>query len=217
MQPRFPGIDPYVEASGRWPDFHSRFMNDWCDAISARLPEDYFAGLEEQLTIVEYEEARGQRRAPDIVVSQSYAGRTSNAAEGIATLEPDLEPRAGRIVIEEEVRQSYIQIQHLPDRRLVAVLELLSPANKEGDGRTQYLAKRQQVLLSEAHLVDLDLLIGGRGLPMEQPLENHFHAIVARAGQRPDCAFYSWNLDRPLPAIPIPLSEPDPDVIISLA
>ena len=46
---------------------------------------------------------------------------------------------------------------------VVTVLETLSPANKRpgGDGRREYLKKREEVLQSPSHLVEIDLLRGG--------------------------------------------------------
>lgn len=212
----FPGIDPFIEASGDWPDFHSRFMNDWCDAIALGLPDDYIARLDERLTVVEVEEDRVRRSAPDIVISQ--AGMRTSPASVTSALVATLEPETIRITIEEEIRETYIQILRHSDRKLVAVLELLPPANEVGKGRGQYLAKRQAVLMSDAHLVELDLLIGGRRLPMEKPLPaKHFHAVISRAGKRPNCEVYSWSLDHPMPTLPVPLASPDPDVFVNLA
>ena len=33
MASPFPGMDPYLEGP-EWPDFHSRFVNAWCEAIA---------------------------------------------------------------------------------------------------------------------------------------------------------------------------------------
>jgi hypothetical protein len=44
-----------------------------------------------------------------------------------------------------------------------------------------------------------------------------YYAIVARAGRRPDAEAYAWTLRQPLPAVPIPLRAPDPDVALDLA
>jgi hypothetical protein len=218
MQNPFPGIDPYVEASGAWPDFHVTFMGAWREAISAKLPNDYVARLEERVTIIEHEESRPLRRGPDITISQSPT-QERRADTGAATLdEVSIEPEPSRISIEEEVRQTYIQIVRLPDRRLVSVLELLSPANKSGDGRSQYLAKRQQIMLSDAHLVELDLLIAGKRLPLDIPVRQaHFYSVISRAGQRPACEVYPWDLANPMPSLPVPLADPDPDIVIRLA
>src|SRR4051812_23205839 len=35
----FPGVDPFVEAQGYWPDFHPTFLNYWREAISDKLPD----------------------------------------------------------------------------------------------------------------------------------------------------------------------------------
>jgi hypothetical protein len=40
--------------------------------------------------------------------------------------------------------------------------------------------------------------------------------MVSRSDKRPDCEVYAWQLRDPLPAIPIPLRNPDPDVLIDL-
>lgn len=216
MQNPFPGIDPYVEASGRWRDFHSRFMNAWCEAIAENLPDDYDARLEEQLSIIDYEETREQRRAPDVAIVKTDLERTQagSASTTVALLEPEL----SRIVVQEEVRQSFIELFHEPEHRLVAVLELLSPTNKTGEGRTQYLAKRHQILLSDAHLIELDLLLDGRQLPLDKPVRpSHFRSVVSRAGKRPACDVYGWNLNQGMPILPVPLLEPDPDIAINLA
>jgi len=39
----------------------------------------------------------------------------------------------------------------------------------------------------------------------------------ARSEQRPDCQVYHWTLRERLPALPVPLRAPDPDVRIDVA
>src|SRR6202008_2923837 len=112
---------------------------------------------------------------------------------------------------------TYIEILYQPDRSLVAVLELLSPANKEYPGRTEYLAKRMAFLNQNVHLVELDLLRGGRRLPMQGPLPpGDSYYFVSRGEQRPDCQVYAWNLRQALPRLPVPLRAPDADIFIEL-
>ena len=38
MPSPFPGIDPYLESQGYWPDFHQRFMTYCCDSLNDILP-----------------------------------------------------------------------------------------------------------------------------------------------------------------------------------
>src|SRR4051812_30795375 len=41
MKSPFPGMDPYIEASGRWRSFHSRLINRIVDMLEAQLPAKY--------------------------------------------------------------------------------------------------------------------------------------------------------------------------------
>src|SRR5207249_4259942 len=123
----------------------------------------------------------------------------------------------GTLVIEEETHERHIEILHHPDCTLVAVLELLSPANKEEPGRTLYLAKRNALLHQPVHLVELDLLLKGQRLPLDRDLPpGDYYALIARGDRRPDCQVYGWTIREPLPPIPIPLLAPDPDLWIDL-
>lgn len=107
---------------------------------------------------------------------------------------------------------------HQGDRSLVTALELLSPANKEPPGRIEYLAKRRAILLQRAHLVELDLLLAGRRLPFEKPLpEGNYYYFLARGERRPDCQVDHWTLRERLPALPVPLRVPDPDIFVDLS
>jgi hypothetical protein len=44
-----------------------------------------------------------------------------------------------------------------------------------------------------------------------------YYAFASRADRRPDCEVFAWSIRRPLPALPIPLRLPDPDVVIPFA
>lgn len=120
------------------------------------------------------------------------------------------------IVVELKV----LKIHETETRDVITVLEVLSPSNKRpgGDGRRDYLLKRDQVLRSGTHLVELDLLRGGERLPMRSPLPpGDYYAIVSREQRRPRVAVYPWFLPDPLPTIPVPLMEGDDDVPLDLA
>jgi hypothetical protein len=40
MKPVFPGMDPYLEAPGVWPDFHDTFLAYARECLQPLLPED---------------------------------------------------------------------------------------------------------------------------------------------------------------------------------
>ena len=53
---------------------------------------------------------------------------------------------------------------------------------------------------------------------MKQRIEaGGYYAIVARAARLPVAEVYRWTVREPLPHLPIPLREPDPDLLIDLA
>jgi hypothetical protein len=47
-------------------------------------------------------------------------------------------------------------------------------------------------------------------------LPGDYYALVSSGNQRPDCQVYHWTMRQALPAIPIPLLPPDPDLWIDL-
>jgi hypothetical protein len=211
----FPGIDPYVEAQGYWPDFRVRFITYWRDALADRLPDAYEVRMDERVNLVDLATDRVKRVEPDLAIAhEESSSRRAPAHSGVATLEPVTIP----LVIEEEQRETYVEILHRPDRTLVAVLELLSLTTKQEPGRRLYLTRRNALLHQNIHLVELDFLLGGQRLPLEKPNPpGRFFILIARAELRPDCQVYRWSVQDPLPAIPIPLVKPDPDLIIDLA
>jgi hypothetical protein len=217
MPSPFPGIDPYLEGQGYWPDFHLTFINYCREAVADQLPEHYEARLDERVSLVQLAVDEAKVVRPDLAIVQRAAPSTApwQAPQvGALTLEPVSVP----IATLEEVREAYIEILHRPDRTLVAVLELLSPGNKAEPGYGDYLVKRHAILRQPIHLVELDFLIGGRRLPMRRPLPpGDSYALVARADRRPECDVYAWTVRHPLPMIRVPLRAPDPDLYLDLA
>ncbi len=122
-------------------------------------------------------------------------------------------------LLEAEVRRLiWIEVRRLSDRSVVTAIELLSPTNKKGAGRQDYLDKRNGILMRDVHLVELDLLVAGRRLPLGGAYpEGDYHAIIGRIESRPNFQVYSWSVRQPLPTLPIPLKVPDPDIGVDLA
>src|SRR5665213_532368 len=208
------GIDPYIEATGLWPDFHLRFLNYWCEALAQVLPRQYDVRMDERVNVVELSANTLKRIEPDLAITRAEAKRAATATTGvIATLEPVTVP----LLIQEERREVYIEVIRRPHRTLVAVLELLSPSNKTDPDSVAYLAKRDALLHQPVHLVELDLLKGGRRLPLgaDYPAGDFF-ALVSRSDRRPNCQVYAWPAPDPLPTIPIPLHGSDSDYAVNL-
>lgn len=219
MPSPFPGMDPYIESRGFWPDFHQRVITGCSEALDGLLPEQYAARIEEQIRLIHPEDDPKERRyVPDVAIDRDEnSGASVGRSAGIATIEPTTMTIALQEL--EEIHESWIEIIRFPERSVVTVIELLSPTNKAANGRGDYLDKRRRVLESPAHFVEIDLLIGG-----DRPLMSNkrpwppgqYYALVSRTEDRPDCKVYGWSIRQPIPPIPIPLAHPDPDVMLDL-
>jgi hypothetical protein len=219
MASPFPGMDPYLEDPAFWQDFHSRFINACSEVLSDRLPEGYEARIDERLRLVEHRSDHSGIRLPDVAVTRDDALRKSRASYSsggqVATLEPVSIPMVTRY---EEMRETWIEIIHRPDRALVTVIEILSPTNKTGDGYSEYQRKRLGIIKQRAHLVELDLLLGGHRIELDRDLpKGDYYAYVTREDGRPMVDVYTWSLRDMLPTIPIPLKAPDADIGLNIA
>jgi len=206
-------MDPYLEDPAFWPDFPATFVPAWREVIAGRLPDNYEARLDEQLKLIELPASDQRAIRPDIDVFKHDAPATRSAETAMATIEPAILTLPAVV----EVRDVWIEIYHRPDRQLVAVLELLSPSNKQGSGRGQYMLKRNALIMEGVHLVELDLLRGGERLPTQEPLPSgEYYLVISRANRRPKCEVYAWTRDDKLPVVPVPLKLPDPDIFVDL-
>jgi hypothetical protein len=215
MSSPFPGMDPYIESQGYWEDFHSALLGDCRRALTAVLPRNYGAFIEQRISLVDLSDEAAQAYRPDIAVLRGDHGETASGRGALATLEPVTFPLALDDL--DEIRERWIEIKKLPDRSLATVIEILSPTNKAGAGRIEYIEKRKQWIRQVVNVVEIDLLSGGHRLPMRGLLPiGDYYAFVSRSDRRPNCDVYAWSIRRELPAIPIPLSIPDPDVHLDL-
>ena len=154
--------------------------------------------------------------------SAPAAGPAQAAEPAVAVAEED-RPLVIRMAAA-EVSESFLTILDVTsNQRVVTVIELLSPSNKHGGGRRLYRQKQRQVLRSDAHLVELDLLRTGRhtvAVPEaiaqgKRPFD--YLICVSRARRRrEEFELYFRSLRRPLPPLSIPLAAGDPDVLLEL-
>ncbi len=218
----FPGMDPYIEAQGNWQDFHNRLTAEIANALGIRLPDDYVARVDERIEVVGFDDGDDKEVVesfrPDVLVARRDRGSiaTEQGNGGVATLAPEMVEVLERD--HEQVRHTWLEIRRLPDLELVTVIEILSPTNKSGPGRSLYLDKREALHAQRVNLVEIDLLLGGLSVPMKPPIGGGLYsAVVARGPRLPAAELYRWTVRDRLPAIPIPLRQPDPDVLLDLS
>ncbi len=221
----FPGMDPYLENPLRWPGVHQSFIVYIRDYLRPLLRPRYVAAIEDRV----YLEGPDRDVIPDVWVRQRFAElparRSTAKSAAVAVLEEDEAPlvfKAPGL----EVHESYITILDLDSsQRIVTVIEVVSPTNKyAGPRRVSYETKQREVLASDAHLVEIDLLRFG---PHVVAVPQHgaeglagtydYLVSVSRAWDpRDEFEFYPCRLRKKLPRIRIPLAGDDPDVLLDL-
>ena len=116
--------------------------------------------------------------------------------------------------IRDRVEEWYLEIRTVGTGKLVTVIEILSPTNKSaGSGRRQYLRKRNKVLESKTSLIEIDLLRGGRPMPVHstEMVESDYRILVSRGRTRPRAELDAFGMRQPIPPISIPLLPRDPE------
>lgn len=217
MPSPFPGMNPYFEQPGVWRGFHASLIVKIMDALGPVAAPQYFFQVEESL----YIEDRRNERGVLFAVADVGVSRNENRPESgsTATLEaPASAPVTGRVRLGAITRKHrWLTIRDSQTRRIVTVIEVLSPSNKSpGDDREQYLRKRRRILRSSAHLVEIDLLRGGQRMPVEDAPPSDYRMMVSRRPQRPDVQVWPIGARQPLPPIPVPLRTGEPELTLDL-
>lgn len=212
MSSPFPGMNPYLEDPDIWPDFHGSFLIELRSRLNLVLPKGYVARWDRYVWVDEDDRERLLGK-PDVFVSESGVpaiqnGGTATLASPVTVLLPMLEAKGKPVV----------KIFDARGKRVVTVIEMLSPANKSrGVDHEAYLAKRQEYLQTGTNLVEIDLLRGGQRAPVEgENAPCDYCILVSRAAEFPRAGFWPLTIRDPLPTIPIPLDPGVADVSIAL-
>jgi hypothetical protein len=123
-----------------------------------------------------------------------------------------------------EIREPRIEILDLyDDEKLVAAIEIVSPANKlAGPGRKSYLDMQRELLERDVNLIEIDLLRKSRHVmtvPRWRVLQFRpydYLVCVNRHPTRHRFELYPRTLRQRLPRIRVPLAAPDPDVPLDI-
>ena len=219
MPSPFPGMNPYFEAS-KWKSFHAQLVPRTAGMLNRQMPAGYFAGTEVDVILREPPAAeRLMTKGADVAVSGRRAATTGMSGGGTGLIASPVAPMAGDYVVVPleflEEKRRWIEIRNREGDRVVTHVEILSPSNKRQD-RAEYLGKRKRLLWSDANFVEIDLLRGGRRMPMEGLPPCDYCAIVARPEERGRARYWTATLRHPLPSIPIPLRPEDGEVPLDL-
>lgn len=181
-------MDPYLEGE-LWTDVHHELASAIVDRVMPQIAPQFVARI------------------------SPYYVQDTNAFADSGILFPFLEPQRIPVI---EVKVMVVEIQEVKSRNLITAIEILSPVNKRKPGLEPYREKRLRLHKAGVHLLEIDLIRRGER-PFQHPMlpKAHYLALLSRAGSgRTDV--WAFNIQEPLPVLPVPLKAPDPDAFLDL-
>lgn len=218
MNNPLPGMNPLLEKE--WPDVHVSLLAYLRDQLQTRLPPGLSASVEH--SVVLETESLARRYRPDIALRDAPATDATSAwtpedTSSVAVAEPE-------VIEGDPLPDRWVEIRDVGGR-LVTVIEVLSPANKSGEGALEYRLKRNDFLRAGVNVVEIDLLRGGAFvLAVDERAirrrEGRSYTFCATRAPRDGCpvrhAVWCAGLREPLPNIAVPLRPGEADVPLEL-
>jgi hypothetical protein len=212
-------MDPFLEHPDLWPDVHLGLIAALRDSLAPRLRPKYRVAIEKRAYFAEPEGLAFLGR-PDVSVvardTSRQRARHSDEPSSVSTAEPI----TVTLPMGEATREGYLEVRDVLSGDVITVLELRSPSNKKaGDGRAVFEAKRQRVLASATHLVEIDLLRGGQPMPTleHEPAPGRYSILVSRSPMRPAAKLYSFSVRDAIPVFSLPLASGDEEPAVDLS
>ncbi|MEM6521529.1 MAG: DUF4058 family protein [Cyanobacteria bacterium P01_C01_bin.70] len=211
-KPNFPGMNPYLEHPALSPEIHFSVISILMRILNPQITPKYRAAVDQRV----YQDTVLVGIPDNTIVQKALAKENGNRKSSEATVMV-AEPERVTVPALEEVREPYLEVREIATHKVITVIEVLSPANKRnGEGRQQYLSKRQSVLNSQTHFVEIDLLRAGKPMPIEGGRQSDYQIMVSRSPERPIAERYPFNLPDLIPRFYLPLQASDAEPIIDL-
>jgi hypothetical protein len=211
-------MDPYLES--HWGDVHQSLITYTRDQVQAALPPGLRARMEERV-YVELPSGESHPIYPDVrVIERGSKAKLWSPSAGSATADEPLVIRYET----DPVTEGFIEILDIGSgRRVVSVIEFLSPGNKlPGRGRRLYRRKQRECRKGRVNLVEIDLVRRGKPVLMigEEAIPESWRTTyqvgVYRPGREPSYEVYRVPLRIRLPVIRIPRRPKDADILLDL-
>jgi hypothetical protein len=205
-------MDPYLEAPMRWPGVHSAIIATLREMLSRQVRPRFFVDSEDEIIVLAPDDPARSLVRPDLSLSEAEPATMPRRERGRITAPVVLE-----LPEPITVRIPFLVVRDTADQRVVATIELLSPVNKvpNSRGRRAFLRKRERLLRSDAHWIEIDLLRAGERPPEVAGRADYYAALHrAEAGGKVEAWFA--DLREALPTIAVPLVPPLPDVPLDL-
>ncbi|HEY84299.1 MAG TPA: DUF4058 family protein [Chloroflexi bacterium] len=223
MSSPFPGMDPYFEDNKIWSGFHHFLADELAAQLNPLIGPKYYADVEVRTVGNDINLTARHTTYPDTgVFRPTLPERQPMSGSGMALATISDAPVQRAVLIGGYTKMRSVRVYVAGTDRLVTSIEILSPFNKRrGEGIETYRRKRERLLQSPVHLVELDLLRGGTrpGYEViEPPLDTDYILLVNRSqdDERRISEIWPVGLNEALPSLPIPLLSPDPDAVVDL-
>ena len=218
-------MNPYLENPQIWPQIHKRLIVAIANAMNRKLRPKYRMEIEERVYADDTNNGNSLLVGiPDNVLVQTSPTSSHSPESNVAVARPASLPvkvaqrwlrTKQSLPLAKTVKEWYLEVRDVATGAVVTVIEIISPKNKKaGPGRSSYETKRQKILDSLTHFIEVYLLRQGRIMPMNsQEIPTHYRILVSRSSTRPKADLYAFNAREEIPVIPLPLktsSEPEP-------
>jgi Protein of unknown function (DUF4058) len=216
MSTPFIGMNPQLESPDLWTEVHHRLISAIAIHLGPTLRPKYRVAIEKRVYFSEGDQAV-EVGIPDGAV---LTATRKSSSPGTATLDPQTDPQTDGVSVTlpmgSEVKEGYLEIREIVTGRVVTAIEVLSPTNKRaGYGRSTYEAKRQKLLASASHLIEIDLLRAPMEL-LNTPTKTDYRLLVSRSEDRPQARLYGFDRGQPIPPIGVPLDPGDAEPVLDL-
>ncbi|MBY0526396.1 MAG: DUF4058 family protein [Gemmataceae bacterium] len=219
MPSPFPGMDPYLEDPGLWPDVHHGIISQMQAELNQAVGPKYYVRVEDRVYLTDLDDAARSLLIPDLRVGERPGKHDLRLHPGSTVALEVAEPEVMTTLVDDEIHEARLEVVDRVDRHVVTVIEVVSPSNKVvgSRGRASYQQKRNQIMNSQCHWVEIDLLRTGTALvPQAVVAACDYFIHVSRVGNRPKGLIWRIHLAQRLPAVSIPRKDEDPDVKLDL-
>jgi hypothetical protein len=209
-------MDPYLESRLLWRDVHQRLAGQISRQLAPQLAPRYVARLATRFVASMPEDQEISILYPDVDITPVQHPPLEPLADVAVAITPA--PLTLAVVAPEQLKLVTVELYDVAQGRLVTAIEIFSPVNKRpGAGLDEYRAKRETVLLSEANLMEIDLLRQGTRPPLLVGLpQADYFVFLTRAERRRQADVWPISVRDPLPVLPVPLLPGDEDVPLDL-
>lgn len=208
-------MDPFLEDKVEWSSVHARFIVALSDQLAEVVAPDFYVNIEQRVYIASADDPDHKRQiVPDIYVIRESPGVATAVSPPQTTI---YTPTLVEPVYNLEIRDRYIEIRDTRSREVVTTLELLSPFNKMPgyEGYDAFQEKRRQVMASNVHWIEIDLLRAGER-PPEVADKSDYYALLKRGGKPGPYEVWYFDLRDRMPTIGVPLRPPHADAPLDL-